>query len=147
MTLLLVSWEATLGKERHTVLVMPSVNRTNSMLLPGPSQSGLRVRISLRADDWESAWLYDRGMYRNSGVAALVSVEPMLELSGAEVEKGVWGQVGLGVGIILYYLISPQLLERHRLCNSDDILNSRFRQLHTSRLLAQCANGEKIGKK
>ena len=48
-SLLPVSREA-LGKEGHTVLVMPSVNRTNSMLFPGPSQSGLRVRISLRAD-------------------------------------------------------------------------------------------------
>lgn len=52
----------------------------------------------------------------------------------------------MGVGIILYYSISPQLLERHRLYNSDDVLNSRFRQLHTSRLLAQCANGDKFWK-
>lgn len=68
----------------------------------------------------------------------------MLELSGAEVEKGVWARVGLGVGIILYYLVSPQLFERHRLYISDDVLNSKFRQLHKSRLLVQWANRDKI---
>lgn len=41
----------------HTVLVMPSVNRTNSIWLPGPSQSGFRVKASLRAEACESAWL------------------------------------------------------------------------------------------
>jgi hypothetical protein len=51
---------------------------------------------------------------------------------------------GLGVGIILYYLINPQSLERHRLYISDDVLNSGFRQLHKSRLLAQWADRYEI---
>lgn len=54
---LTVSVRETVVQIEHTVLVMPSVNRTSSMLLPGPSQSGFRVRTSLRAEACESAWL------------------------------------------------------------------------------------------
>lgn len=42
---------------KHTVLVIPSVNRTNSIWLPGPSQCGFKVRTSLNAEACESAWL------------------------------------------------------------------------------------------
>lgn len=44
-------------KEGRTVLVMPSVNRTNSILFSGPSQSGKSVRMSRRAVACESAGL------------------------------------------------------------------------------------------
>jgi ABC-type enterochelin transport system permease subunit len=40
----------------HTVFVIPSVKRTNSILLPGPSHSGLMVSTSLRAEVCESVW-------------------------------------------------------------------------------------------
>jgi hypothetical protein len=40
-----------------TVFVIPSVNRTNPILFPCPSHSGLRVRTSLRAEVCESAWV------------------------------------------------------------------------------------------
>ena len=65
----------------RTVLVMPSVKRTNSIWLPGPSQCGLRVKTSLKADACESAWLYDCGMYRKDDRGPLVEyVEPMLDV-------------------------------------------------------------------
>lgn len=46
-----------------TVFVIPSVNLTNSILLSPWPQSGFKARTSLKAEDWESAELYDNGMY------------------------------------------------------------------------------------
>lgn len=65
-------------------------------------------------------------MYRNSGVAIWVPVEPMLELSGEEAEKGVWTQVGLCVRRILCNLVSPQLVERQRPYISDEVLEFKI---------------------
>ena len=70
---------SSMGMLSRTVLVIPSVNRTNSIWLPGPSQCGFRVKTSLKADACESAWLYDCGMYRKDERGPLVEcVEPML---------------------------------------------------------------------
>ena len=69
---------------KHTVLVIPSVNRTNSILFPGPSQSGFRVKTSRRAEVSESALLYERGMYLKFDKALPLDpfVEPILEVYG-----------------------------------------------------------------
>lgn len=77
----MVAWRRVSRKwrERRTVLVMPSVKRTNSILFPGPSQSGLRVRMRRRADACESAEEYERGMCRSAGMAPLrLPEEPMM---------------------------------------------------------------------
>lgn len=55
------------------MFVIPSVNRTNSILFPGVSQSGFRVKTSLNAEACDSAWLYDNGMYLR-GVETLSSL-------------------------------------------------------------------------
>lgn len=55
------------------MFVIPSVKRTNSIWLPGPSQSGFRDRTSLRAEACESAWLYDRGMYLREDMVVMPS--------------------------------------------------------------------------
>jgi hypothetical protein len=52
-----------MGSAAQTVLVIPSVNLTNSILLSPCPQSGFKARTSLNADAWESAGLYDNGMY------------------------------------------------------------------------------------
>lgn len=76
---------SSMGMLSRTVLVMPSVNRTNSIWFPGPSQCGFRVKTSLKADACESAWLYNCGMYRKDDRGPLVEcVEPMLRCRGGE---------------------------------------------------------------
>ena len=67
------------------MFVMPSVKRTNSILFPGPSQSGLRARMRRRADAWEFAGEYEREMYRRAGAVPLtISEEPMVGVEGKE---------------------------------------------------------------
>jgi hypothetical protein len=49
----------------HTVFVMPSVNRTNSIVSLLSRHSGRRVSMRLRAELCESALSYDSGMFRS----------------------------------------------------------------------------------
>jgi hypothetical protein len=61
--------------QKHTVLVIPSVNRMNSIRLSAPSQWGLMERTNLSAEACESALLYESGMcLRVPFVAAMASV-------------------------------------------------------------------------
>ena len=51
----------------RTVLVMPSVKRTNSIVSRDEADSGNKARTKSRALRWESALSYDKSMCRISG--------------------------------------------------------------------------------
>jgi hypothetical protein len=64
----------------RTVLVMPSVKRTNSIVSRDDAHSGTKASTRLRALRWESALSYDKLMCRISGAMAEVGASATVGL-------------------------------------------------------------------